>query len=304
MVTDDSDDEWLRELLQWDDDSMMSSAGESTTTAETPHVAMAISTPSSPTQVSKDAPIMRPQLIRLQTRRASGRLASTNYWKTYVPKSLHNMPGLASAVNDILAHPAIHLRVLADAVLGSKLLAHAHEVIGILAAEKQFKIGLTRSPLHRWENPAYGYELEGRWCSMVVVCILQHGESAAIMESALILTWGSNPRCASEGGIGFTRARTLVYLCSTGLLMYASALSATFSRFNISQLHGCFVLCRKQSALGAKVRAECWTKQAYCPYLEHRSQRCDLARLMIISHIPCSDRKPSKVPPSRATMTD
>ena len=231
---------------------MMSSAGESTTTAETPNVA--ISTPSSPTQVSRDASIMRPQLIRLQTRRASGRLASTNYWKTYVPKSLHNMAGLASAVNDILAHPAIHLRVLADAVLGSKLLAHAHEVIGILAAEKQFKIGLTRSPLHRWENPAYGYELEGRWCSMVVVCILQHGESAGI------------------------------------------------------QLHGdigcCFVQCRKQSALGAKVKAKCWTKQAYCPYSEPRSQRCDLARHMIISHIPCSDRKPSKVPPSRATMTD
>ena len=35
---------------------------------------------------------------------------------------------------------------------------------------------------------------------MVVVCILQHGESAAIMESALILTWGSNPRCANEAG--------------------------------------------------------------------------------------------------------
>ena len=173
MVTDDSDDEWLRELLQWDDDSMMSSAGESTTTAETPNVA--ISTPSSPTQVSRDASIMRPQLIRLQTRRASGRLASTNYWKTYVPKSLHNMAGLASAVNDILAHPAIHLRVLADAVLGSKLLAHAHEVIGILAAEKQFKIGLTRSPLHRWENPAYGYELEGRWCSMVVFAYFSTG---------------------------------------------------------------------------------------------------------------------------------
>ena len=85
MVTDDSDDEWLRELLQWDDDSMMSSAGESTTTAETLHT---------PTQASRDAS-MRPQLIRLQTRRASGRLASTNYWKTYVPKSLHDMPGLA-----------------------------------------------------------------------------------------------------------------------------------------------------------------------------------------------------------------
>ena len=192
MVTDDSDDEWLRGLLQWDDDSMISSAGESTTTAETLHT---------PTQASRDAS-MRPQLIRLQTRRASGRLASTNYWKTYVPKSLHDMPGLASAVNDILAHPAIHLRVLADAVLGSKLLAHANEIIGILAAEKQFKIGLTRSPLHRWENPAYGYELEGRWCSMVVVCILQHGESAGIMESSLILTWGSNPRCANEAGGG------------------------------------------------------------------------------------------------------
>lgn len=185
MVTDDSDDEWLRELLQWDEDSMMSSAGESTTTAET-----------TPTEANDAS--MRPQLVRLQTRRVSGRLASVNYWKTYVPKSLHDMPGLASAMNDVLCHPDIHLRVLPAAILASKLFAHANEVIGVLAAEKQFKIGLTRSPLHRWENPAYGYKLEGRWCSMFVICILQHGESAGIMESALILMWGSNPRCTNE----------------------------------------------------------------------------------------------------------
>ena len=163
---------------------MTSSSVESTTTV------------SSHSQTSRDASV-RPAFVRLQTARAFGMLASANYWKTYVPKSLHNMPGLASALNDVLAHPDIHLR-LPTSVLASKLLAHANEFVRLLAAEKPFKIGLTRSPLHMWENPSYGYRLEGRWGSMYVISILHHGESAGIMEACLISTWGSHHGCANE----------------------------------------------------------------------------------------------------------
>ena len=161
--------------------------GESTTT---------VSSHSQASQTSRGAS-MRPELIRLQTARKFGMLASANYWKTYVPKSLHNMPGLASALKDILAHPDIHLRLPAS-VLASKLLAHANDFVRVLAAEKPFKVGLTRSPIHRRENPAYGYQVEGRWYSMFVICILQHGESAGIMEACLISTWGSHHGCANE----------------------------------------------------------------------------------------------------------
>ena len=186
-MAEDSDEEWLRELLGLSDQDTEIQGCR-------PHGSPAF-------QQIAEAKVL-PKLVMLHMPGARCRVASRNFWKTYVPKSLHDVPGLETAMNDILSHPEVQLQVHSSAVLASKLLSHANQVIESVAAHTEFKIGLTRSPRHRWANRDYGYVLEGSWSSMLVICIFEHSESAAMMEAALIYIWGSNPRCLNEAGGG------------------------------------------------------------------------------------------------------
>ena len=142
--------------------------------------------------------------MRLASPVGTQRLASRNYWKSLVPANLHGLPGLSAVMNEVLAHPCIKLEVLPTTVLASKLLNHANNLIRAVPVESKFKIGLTVHPVHRWQNPQYGYNRETSlvWSKMRLVCILQYGESAGMMEAALIQAWASDHRCVNEAGGG------------------------------------------------------------------------------------------------------
>jgi hypothetical protein len=131
------------------------------------------------------------------------RLVSVNYWKLRVPKPLLDLPGLADVMKEIMQEPAVQLETTRG-VLASKILEHAHAIIEKLPESCCFKIGLTRHPVHRWGNHQYGYKLDPSWCSMKVVAIFVHGESAGVLESALIFNWRKDPRCVNEAGGGET----------------------------------------------------------------------------------------------------
>ena len=111
---------------------------------------------------------------------------------------------MQTVIQEIMQEPAVRLSFLSSNILAHKILDHAHAVIKGLPPQCQFKIGQTVHPVHRWQNPAYGYKVSRCpiWSIMKVVAVLAHGESAGFLEAALISAWSSHPACVNEAGGG------------------------------------------------------------------------------------------------------
>ena len=132
------------------------------------------------------------------------RPASTNYWKCLVPAPLHDLKALGDIMNAVLAEQAVRVEVLPKTVLASKILSHANAVIRAVPENIVFKIGITTHPVHRRNNPDFGYKhsLFPQWDCLKILAIMQHGESAGIFEASLIETWAGHPCCLNEAGGG------------------------------------------------------------------------------------------------------
>ena len=104
----------------------------------------------------------------------------------------------------VMADPDIRLSLLPSNVLASKILAHAHTVLEGLPLRCCFKIGQTVNPVHRWQNPEFGYKHSRNpaWHIMKILGVVAHGESAGFLEAALIHAWSSHPSCWNEAGGG------------------------------------------------------------------------------------------------------
>ena len=59
-------------------------------------------------------------------------------------------------------------------------------------------------PVHRWNCAEYGYKHDALtpWSYMRVLAIFQYGESAAVLEAALIFSWQNDCRCLNRAGGG------------------------------------------------------------------------------------------------------
>ena len=106
----------------------------------------------------------------------------------------------------VMADPDIRLSFLPSNLLASKILAQAHPVLQGLPGKCYFKRGQTVDPLHRWQNPAFGYKYcysrNPLWHIMKILGVVAHGESAGFLEAALISAWASHPSCLNEAGGG------------------------------------------------------------------------------------------------------
>ena len=119
-----------------------------------------------------------------------------------MPKAFLSMPALHDVMKEVCSEQAVQMHINPNILLASKLLEHSSNVIRSLPADCYYKIGLTMHPSGRWRHPQYGYSLDTMWNCMKVVAILRHGESAGVLEAALISAWSSDPRCLNKAGGG------------------------------------------------------------------------------------------------------
>ena len=221
----DSDDEWLRDLTQSRTAADAAQSGDESPTAWLSELirsnrmrpasptlgnarrsginersdTTALAQPASST-VPAEPCASRPEQSACPHHR--GRLASGNYWKVCVPKTFLAMPALHEVMKEVCTEQAVEMHILPHVLLASKLLEHANNVIRSLPVDCYFKVGLTMHPSRRWRHPQYGYSLDVMWTCMKVVAVLVHGESAGILEAALIATWKSDPRCLNKAAGG------------------------------------------------------------------------------------------------------
>ena len=136
----------------------------------------------------------------LRTTCEGRQIVSPNYWKLLVPEPLLYLPRFEEVMRGVMADLDIRLSFLPSNLLASKILAQAHAVLQGLPGKCCFKIG----PLHRWQNPAFGYKHSRNplWHIMKLLGVVAHGESAGFLEAALISAWASHPSCLNEAGGG------------------------------------------------------------------------------------------------------
>ena len=95
-----------------------------------------------------------------------------------------------------------------SALVASSVLAQCQSTIeGFYARHPAiFKIGLTKSPVARWSNAAYGYAHDkyDKWSGMKVLFAHKEGLAAGLVEAALIQYFMSVPGCrnVNPGGEG------------------------------------------------------------------------------------------------------
>ena len=137
------------------------------------------------------------------------------HWLDKVGPLVAQMPRM---VEDILpslksteyCHGAIKfdLHVGNTSVAASTVLAHCQSTVQSLYSRHPaiFKIGLTKCPVARWSNDAYGYkhDIYDKWSGMTVMFVHEDSFPAGLVESALIQYFQHIPGCrnVNPGGEG------------------------------------------------------------------------------------------------------
>ena len=140
------------------------------------------------------------------------------YWLHYIDPSVASLPRMVEDIVPSLestnfCNGAVKFNVHHgdSAVAASTVLAHCQSVIeGFYSRHPAvFKIGLTKSPVPRWNNGTYGYACDSydKWTGMVVLFVHSEALPAGLVESALIQHFKSVPGCrnVNQGGEGVSK---------------------------------------------------------------------------------------------------
>jgi hypothetical protein len=150
------------------------------------------------------------QLQSVASCTVAGATASLNAWKFHVQKcdpKLLEYAELHDVMGRINTYPqAVFDLLLAKGKLASTVLRHCKQVIRRCAEarHRNFKIGLTSDPWHRWGNRSYGYCLDKRFVGMTIIAVLHSSEGAAFLEASLIAEFQGCSQCLNDapGGEG------------------------------------------------------------------------------------------------------
>ena len=141
------------------------------------------------------------------------------HWYRNMDQELASLPRMVQEIvpslettNFSSGEISFHLHLGDSATAGSAVLQHCHSIVNNLFSRHPaiFKIGLTKSPLARWQNPVYGYKNDryDKWTGMKVIFAAKEALPAGLVESALIQHFLSVPGCrnVNPGGEGVDRS--------------------------------------------------------------------------------------------------
>ena len=137
------------------------------------------------------------------------------YWYQNMDKEVATLPRMVQEIVPSLESTnfcngkiSFNLHLGDAATAASAILHHCHSIINSLFSRHPaiFKIGLTKSPEARWDNPVYGYKnvLYEKWMGMKVIFAAREALPAGLVESSLIQHFLSVPGCrnVNPGGEG------------------------------------------------------------------------------------------------------
>ena len=124
-------------------------------------------------------------------------------WVSKVPADALSLPRTFEVMNEIACQPQIELRLRRSPLAGVQL-EHAVSVVrATINPLTRFKIGITSSPMHRWENVAYGYRKD-KYDRMIILNVATQPDSSCMLEASLIKEFGKVRGCQNiaRGGEG------------------------------------------------------------------------------------------------------
>lgn len=124
-------------------------------------------------------------------------------WVPTVPHDALALPRTFEVMNMLAVHEKMELRLSKSPLAGVQLQHAASVINATVNSLTRFKIGITASPIHRWENTAYGYGKE-KYDKMIILHVASQPDSSCMLEASLIKEFGKMRGCQNiaPGGEG------------------------------------------------------------------------------------------------------